>query len=144
MEYFLNVTLMNFFDKTRTCPELRWCLTSILSSQIRGTEPKFGTKHGRHNLDFHDLMVAQHAIGWEQLFQGRFDNRWSRLQEDHLNQNGELKLDSKYFSGNIWLRKLIALLWTTVRTCWDHRNDSCHGTNKEKRKKNTLSAATAC
>jgi hypothetical protein len=64
-------------------------------------------------------MVAQHAIGWEQLFQGRFDNRWSWLQEDYyyLDQNGQLKLDRKYFSGNIWLRKLIA---------------PRHGTNKDK------------
>jgi hypothetical protein len=95
MEYFLNVTLTHFFDKTHICPELCWCLASILSSQIRGTEPKFGTKHGRSNPDFHDLMVAQHAIGWKQLFQGRFDKRWSRLQADYLDRHGQLKLDRK-------------------------------------------------
>jgi hypothetical protein len=49
----------------------------------------------------------------------------------YLDRNGQLKLDRKYFSGEIWIRKLIALLWTTVRTCWDHRNESRHGTNKE-------------
>jgi hypothetical protein len=76
-------------------------------------------------------MVAQHTISWKQLLQGRFAKQWSRLQEDYPNRNDQLKLDRKYYSGEIWLRKLIALLWTTVCTCWNHRNESRHGSNKE-------------
>jgi hypothetical protein len=70
MEYFLNVTLMNFLEANPTCPELGWCLGSIISSQIRGTESTFGTKHGRNTAKFQALLLAQHEIGWEQVLQG--------------------------------------------------------------------------
>jgi hypothetical protein len=132
MEYFLNVTLTNFQEAHPTCPELGWCLGSIISSQIRGTEPTFGTKHGRNNPQFQALLIAQQEIGWEQVLQGRLTKHWSRLQEEYLEQNQHhLKLDRRFHSGDIWARKLIALLWKTVRSCWDHRNSDRHGTNKE-------------
>jgi hypothetical protein len=91
-----------------------------------------GTKHGRNAAQFQALLLAQHAIGWEQLLQGRLAQHWSRLQEDYLEQNQHhLKLDRRFHSGDIWSRKRIALLWTTVRACWDHCNSDRHGTNKE-------------
>jgi hypothetical protein len=72
------------------------------------------------------------TIGWDQLVQGRFANQWSRRQEEFLDDNNETqKLDRRYYSGDIWLRTLISLIWTTVRACWDHCNSSRHGTNKE-------------
>jgi hypothetical protein len=132
MEYFLNVTLTNFFEANPTCPELGWCLGSILSSQIRGTEPTFGTKHGRDAAQFQALLLTQHALGWDQLVQGRLAQHWSLLQEDYLDQNQHhLKFDRRFHSVDIWTRKLIALQWTTVRACWDHHNSDSHGTNKE-------------
>jgi hypothetical protein len=132
MEYFMNVTLTQFLETHHTCPELGWCLSSILSSQIRGIEPRFGKSHGSNKPGIRELLQTQHEIGWAQLFQGRFAKGWSRLQDEFLDDNNyHLKLDRKYHSGDIWLRKLIALLWTTVRACWDHRNSSRHGTNKE-------------
>jgi hypothetical protein len=132
MEYFLNVTLTNFLEANPTCPELGRCLGSIVSSQIRGAESTFGTKHGRDAAQFQALLLAQHAIGWEQLLQCRLTQHWSHLQEDYLEQNQHhLKLDRRFHSGDIWSRKLIALLWTTVRACWDHCNSDRHGTNKE-------------
>jgi hypothetical protein len=48
-----------------------------------------------------------------------------------LRWSHHLKLDRRFHSGDIWSRKLIALLWRTVRACWDHRNSDRHGTNKE-------------
>jgi hypothetical protein len=132
MEYFLNVTMTRFLEEHHTCPELGWCLGSILSSQIRGTVPTFGAKHGRDKPQFQALIQAQQAIGWEQLFQGRFTKHWSLLQDKYLDQNqAHLKLDRQFNSGEIWTRKLIALLWTTVRACWDHRNSSRHGHTRE-------------
>ena len=131
MEYFVNVTLTQFLEDNHTCPALSWCLCSIISSQIRGTEPKFGDNHGRNDPRFQALLRAQHTIGWAQLFQGRFTKHWRTLQEAYLDENQpQLKLDRKYYSGEIWTRKLIALLWTTARACWDHRISSRHGTNK--------------
>jgi hypothetical protein len=132
MEFFLNVTLAQFLETQHTCPEISWCLCSILSSQIRGTEPTFSDHHGRNEPRFMALLHAQKELGWEQIVQGRLAKQWSRIQDDYLDQhNHRLKLDRKFHSGEIWTRKLITLLWSTVRACWDHRNSSRHGNTKE-------------
>jgi hypothetical protein len=128
----LNNTLGIFLEAQHTCPELTWCLRAILAGHIRGTEPRFGTKHGHDQPKFLELILAPKAIGWDQLVQGRFASQWSSRQEEFLDNNNDTqKLDHHYYSGDIWLRKLISLIWTTVRACWDHHNSLCHGTNKE-------------
>jgi hypothetical protein len=80
--------MTSFLEANHTCPELGWCLGSILSSQIRGTVPTFGAKHGRDKPQFQALIQAliqaQQAIGWEQLFQGRITKYWGRLQDAYL------------------------------------------------------------
>jgi hypothetical protein len=67
-----------------------------------------------------------------QLFQGRLVKEWSKLQEEFLDShNAKLKLDRRYYSGNIWARKLVNLLWGIMRAQWDHRNADQHGRTKE-------------
>jgi hypothetical protein len=132
LEYFLNDTLGIFLEAQHTCPELTWCLGAILAGHIRGTEPRFGPKHGRDQPKFLELILAQKAISWDQLVQGRFASQWSSRQEEFLDNNNDTqKLDRHYYSGDIWLRKVVSLIWTTVRACWDHHNSSRHGTNKD-------------
>jgi hypothetical protein len=76
---------------------------------------------------FSDLIQAQANLGWSQIFQGRLALNWSRLQDEFLDaNNGKLKLDRRYFTGVIWARKLISLLWTSMRTQWDLRNANRH------------------
>jgi hypothetical protein len=66
------------------------------------------------------------------MFQGRLVKEWGILQEAFLDENnGELKLDRRYYAGDIWVRKLINLLWRTIRTQWNLRNDDRHGLTKE-------------
>jgi hypothetical protein len=57
---------------------------------------------------------------------------WSYLQEEFLDQhNDQLKLDRRYYTGDLWARKLVSLLWSTMRAQWDHRNADRHGRTKE-------------
>jgi hypothetical protein len=108
MEYFLNVMLTQFLETQHTCPELNWCLSSIFSSQIWGTEPTFGARHGRDEPRFQTLVHAQHVIGWGQLFQGRLAQHWSRLHEEFLDwHNHHLKLDRKFHSDTETYRTLV-------------------------------------
>jgi hypothetical protein len=126
--------MTQFLEANPTCPELGWCLGSILSSQIRGTEPTFGTKHGRDAAQFQALLHAQHALGWINLLKDASPSTGVACKKITLirtSTTSNLKLDRKFHSGDTWTCKLIALLWTTVRACWDHRNSACHGTNKE-------------
>jgi hypothetical protein len=41
-----------------------------------------------------------------------------------------LKLDRRYYSGELWMRKVISLLWAVIRAQWDHRNADLHGKTK--------------
>jgi hypothetical protein len=45
--------------------------------------------------------------------------------------NDEFKLDRRYWTGAIWTRKLISLLWKEMRAQWDLRNADRHGSTKE-------------
>jgi hypothetical protein len=75
---------------------------------------------------------AQAFVGWSQLFQGRLVHDWSRLQEAFLaNMPPALQPDRKFYTGAIWTRKLISLLWVIMRAQWDHRNADRHGRTKE-------------
>jgi hypothetical protein len=94
--------------------------------------PEFTSRHGATDPKYRRLHQRQAFVGWSQLFQGRLVNDWSHLQEEFLTQNNaQLKLDRRYYTGDIWARKLISLLWTTIRACWDHRNADRHGRTKE-------------
>jgi hypothetical protein len=57
---------------------------------------------------------------------------WSQLQEAFLNENNTMmKLNQRYYTGDLWDRKLIMLLWGIICAQWDHRNIDCHGHNKD-------------
>jgi hypothetical protein len=56
---------------------------------------------------------------------------WGHLQEAFLHANNDtLKLDRRYFTGAIWTRKLISLLWVGMQEQWDHHNLDRHGATK--------------
>jgi hypothetical protein len=53
------------------------------------------------------------------------------LQERFLEtNNAELKLDHRYYTGAIWVRKVISLLWVAMPNQWDLRNADRHGPTK--------------
>jgi hypothetical protein len=57
---------------------------------------------------------------------------WGQLQEDFIeNNNDTLKLDRRYYTGAIWARKFISVLWKILRAQWDHHNADRHGRTKD-------------
>jgi hypothetical protein len=42
-----------------------------------------------------------------------------------------MKLDRRHFTGDIWARKLVNILWKIIRPQWDHRNADRHGRTTE-------------
>jgi hypothetical protein len=59
----------------------------------------------------------------------------------------EFKLDRRCWTGAIWARKLISLLWLAIRAQWDLRNADRHGRTKAAhhaiRRKRLITAITA-
>jgi hypothetical protein len=131
---FLRTKLQYFLQKHHTCPELAHTLLDPLFCDLQDARyANFRNKHGANDPCFRKLHLTQAFVGWSQLFQGRFVQDWSRLQDTFLDDNNaELKLDQGYYYyGDLWLQKLISLLWTTMQVQWDHRNADRHGHNTE-------------
>jgi hypothetical protein len=132
MEAFLRTTLQDFLEAQNTCPKLANTLIDSLYCDLHDSRyPEFTTLDGAHIRKFRVLHQAQAFVGWSQLFQGRLVTNWSHLQEDYLETNrATLKLDRRYYSGELWTRKVISLLWTIICAQWDHRNADLHGKTK--------------
>jgi hypothetical protein len=61
---------------------------------------------------------------WEQIFRGRLSCKWAQLQQAFLMT---LVVDRRYFTGDLWARKLINLLWCFTQSTWDAHNVDRHG-----------------
>jgi hypothetical protein len=131
IETFLREDLGTFLEEQHTCPALAHILLDTLHSEVHGRTPGFRNRHGGAYPQFRALLQAQTNIGWSQIFQGRLVTHWAILQEDFLEtHNAEFKVDRRYWTGNIWARKLISLLWLAIRAQWDLRNADRHGRTK--------------
>jgi hypothetical protein len=131
METFLQDDLSDFLEKQHTCPALAHLLLDSLHYKLYGWKMTFKNRHGIHDPQFLSLFNAQTTLGWPQLFQGRLVSDWGHLQEAFLHANNDtLNLDRRYFTGAIWTRMLISLLWVGMRAQWDHRNLDRHGATK--------------
>ena len=99
------------------------CLSLIsFSTPVYGRTPTFQHQHGGANPRFKALIQAQtNNIGWSQIFQG-----------PRLVSNWAIKLDRRCWTGAIWARKLVPLLWLrAMRTQRDfRRNADRHGCTK--------------
>ena len=132
-DIFLKETLQSFLQEQHTCPKLAYTLLDALYSDIDDSRyPQFGNRHGANDPAYQRLHQLQAYVGWSQLFQGRLVTDWSRLQEAFLaNLPPNLQPDRKYYTGAIWARKLVSLLWDIMRAQWDHRNADRHGRTPE-------------
>jgi hypothetical protein len=132
-DIFLRHTLQTFLQDNHTCPKLAYTLLEALYCDCHEARcPEFTSRHGATTPQYRQLHQRQAQVGWSQLFQGRLVTDWSHLQEAFLEQhNAQLKLDRRYYTGDLWARKLISLLWTTIRAQWDERNADRHGRTTE-------------
>jgi hypothetical protein len=77
------------------------------------------------------LITAQSAIGWRQLFQGCFSSKWSRLQDQYLQEQGLLYADT---TGTLWVTRMITVIWRQFFTMWEARKQKVHGHDQKTQK----------
>jgi hypothetical protein len=132
-DVFLGDILQTFLQDEHTCPRLAYTLLTALYSDLSDDRlPEFKNKHGANDPPYRKLHDLQAQVGWSQLFQGRLVKEWSILQDAFLESHKkEFKIDRRYYTGAIWARKLVSLLWAAMRDCWNHRNGDRHGKTKE-------------
>ncbi len=81
-------------------------------------------------LEVRQVIMQQNAIGWRQIFNGRFAKAWALVQEDFLarrlgpSQNASSPQKKK---GKQWQQKFIVEIWKQWTTLWKSRNEMVHG-----------------
>jgi hypothetical protein len=118
---FMN-QLQEFHEAEHTCPTLQDTLFNALKFEIFGNPPAFANHNDDEELT--QLRMEQTRLGWGQLFRGRFSCKWAEIQQQFLRN---LVVDHRYFTGDLWVRKLINLFWHFNRRLWDARNLDKHG-----------------
>jgi hypothetical protein len=114
--------LQKFHEQEHTSPALQDTLFSALQNEIFDRTPGFCNHHDDAAIT--RLRQEHTLIGWSQLFHGRFTTKWAEIQQSFLLT---LVVDRRYFTGDLWLRKLISLLWKFNRSLWNARNLDRHG-----------------
>jgi hypothetical protein len=78
------------------------------------------------------LIARQNAIGWHQVFLGRFCVDWSDIQEAHYAKMLNSK-EGKKRSGQRWQQSVISEIWTQWFLLWEMRNQDLHGATESAR-----------
>ncbi len=72
--------------------------------------------------DLHDLVGAQRAIGWDNLFKGRISTHWQMLQEKYLSRNASTNPRPEYFTPTYWASTLIQqIVYFTLKRLADQK-----------------------
>jgi hypothetical protein len=79
------------------------------------------------------LINQQNAIGWQELFRGRFSQEWARLQRDYYWQH-QNSLPTSKMTGLRWQVKIIRKLWEHWYKLWKIRNQAVHGHDEHSRR----------
>lgn len=114
--------LQKFHEEEHTAPALQDTLFYALKNEIFGRKHNFLTHPD--DVEVTQLRHEQEKLGWDQLFRGRLSCQWAQIQQKFLLT---LVVDRRYFTGDLWVRKLINLLWHFIRSLWDARNLDRHG-----------------
>ena len=81
--------------------------------------------------DVRRVIIQQNAIGWRQIFNGRFAIAWAAVQDDYLARNA-LNTNStvtsrKVKKGKHWQQRFIHAIWKQWTVVWKQRNEMIHG-----------------
>mmetsp|Transcript_5145 Transcript_5145/g.7929 ORF Transcript_5145/g.7929 Transcript_5145/m.7929 type:complete len:230 (-) Transcript_5145:463-1152(-) len=71
---------------------------------------------------YHQLISEQNAIGWRQLFNGRWSTQWSVIQHQHYQQK-----KTKNQTGHKWSKQMLLVICYLWGDLWKCRNSTEHG-----------------
>lgn len=124
-------------DSLRTRPLLKRVLSDALTGWLQHDTDDYILDFRIYPSDVHRLIKQQNALGWQQLFLGRFSNEWSDLQDTFYAQkaaeNAHTKKKTTKQTGHRWQVAMIGLLWEQWWVVWESRNKDLHGADERSR-----------
>jgi hypothetical protein len=77
------------------------------------------------------LLQEQLALGWRQIYNGRWSRQWAVMQDRYLARHFDPIPET--LSGAKWVAIMVDTTWKSVRTLWDLRNGRVHGVESSTR-----------
>lgn len=81
-------------------------------------------------LKYTILINQQNTIGWDHIYQGRWSNAWSQLQDQYSSPNGSVQI-----SGSLWILQAGRTLIDQWYKVWEMRNKDRHRRDNEQLQK---------
>ena len=126
-------TIADYCTQQYTFPPMQILLLDTLRQWLYSADvDKFEPTMTNHPHYLNVLIATQTRIGWRQLFNGRFSDHWSALQDDYYFRERQT-IPTKKKSGLIWQTGLITLLWEQWYIVWKIRNEDVHGKDMSSR-----------
>jgi hypothetical protein len=94
-------------------------LLTALEAWLTNTPADFS----QYPTQYSHLIGQQMQIGWRQLFNSHLSMEWSRLQDEHLHQQG---LYNKKKTGLLWATTILSKIWEDWTLIWTICNQVIH------------------
>jgi hypothetical protein len=113
------VELQTYLGKIRTDPEISRALCRGIHRWV--TQGDHGrTEFRSEGRDFRKASKEQAEIGWDLAMRGWLANKWGRLQQAWIEENGDG--EDREQAGNTWSAKVSLWLIRKSREFWNDRN----------------------
>ena len=120
--------LTDFHRRTQTAPEFDRLLTTALNEWFHTTSEDVQVDPIPFSDKLCNLIIEQNAIGWRQIFSGRFSKEWSVVQQAQYHRlRSNQQANQRKRTGDRWQAQLIVTIWKAWDKRWAARNKAVHG-----------------
>lgn len=113
--------------KWKTRPRLQTILLDGLQGWLECEDPDgYQLADSLYEDEFTGLIAQQNKIGWHQVFLGRFNEKWSEMQDVYYTTRPTYN-PKKCRTGLHWQVAIIGNIWDQWYLLWEQRNQDVHG-----------------
>ena len=120
-------SLETFHERVDTYGPLRYLLNDAIAEWMQSEDDDMILHPSMYHNDVRSAKAQQNAIGWRQVFSGRFGQEWSRIQDDYYARDRRQRGANDKRNGTKWQVQLITHIWKEWTKLWKLRNEELHG-----------------
>jgi hypothetical protein len=120
-------SLETFHERVDTYGPFRYLLNDAIAEWMQSEDDDMILHPSMYHNDVRSAIAQQNAIGWRQVFSGRFGQEWSRIQDDYYARDRRQRGANDKRNGTKWQVQLITHIWKEWTKLWKLRNEELHG-----------------